>query len=130
MPSRFCLALLLLCSALALPLRAEEPATKPADEPKLTPEQEAFFEKKVRPILVARCLECHGDKKQESGLRLDSRTAIVKGADSGPVLATDKPEESRLIEVISYQDPIRMPPKQKLADEELSVLTEWVKQGA
>ncbi|MEX2026097.1 MAG: c-type cytochrome domain-containing protein, partial [Pirellulaceae bacterium] len=42
-----------------------------------TPEQEQFFESQVRPLLAAKCLECHGDKKQESGLRLDSRATAV-----------------------------------------------------
>ena len=47
-------------------LRAENPSP-------VTPEQERFFEEKVRPLLAANCWECHGAKKQESGLRLDSR---------------------------------------------------------
>jgi len=51
--------------------------------PPVTPEQEKFFEEKVRPVLAANCQECHGAKKQESGLRLDSRQAILDGGDSG-----------------------------------------------
>ena len=51
-----------------------------------SPEQEAFFEQKVRPLLVTHCQECHGEKKQEGGLRLDSRAAILKGSESGPAI--------------------------------------------
>lgn len=95
-----------------------------------TPDQEAFFENKVRPILVARCFECHGDKKQEAGLRLDSRAALLKESDSGPVVVAGKPDESRLIEVIGYGDAIRMPPKEKLPDDQIAVMTEWIRIGA
>ena len=129
MPKLSCLVLIL-CLATAPVLRADEPAKEQPAESKATPEQEAFFEQKVRPVLIARCFECHGDKKQEGGLRLDSRSAAINGNDSGPAIVSGKPEESRLVEVIGYQDAIRMPPKQKLADAEIAVLTEWIKIGA
>ena len=38
-----------------------------------------FFESKVRPILAARCHGCHGAKKQESSLRLDTKAGFAKG---------------------------------------------------
>ena len=49
-------------------------------------QSEAFFETKVRPLLSASCLKCHGEQKQSAGLRLDSREAMVAGGDSGPAL--------------------------------------------
>jgi cytochrome c553 len=75
MPKSSRLALpLFFFAVLTAPLaRAEEPAKDLPADFRATPEQEAFFEKSVRPILVAKCLECHGEKKQEGGLRLDSR---------------------------------------------------------
>lgn len=135
MPKKYPLAILIFCLAAALPaLRADEPAAdKPRDQSaefKATPEQEAFFEQKIRPILASRCFECHGDKKQEGSLRLDSRTAATKGNEAGPAIVPGKPEESRIVEVIGYQDAIRMPPKQKLPDSEIALLTEWIKIGA
>ena len=45
-----------------------------------------FFEKSVRPLLVAHCYECHSDKESNGGLRLDFREAILKGGDSGPAI--------------------------------------------
>jgi cytochrome c553 len=124
--SQASLILVLLLEALA---RADEPAKIDAG-PKTATEQEAFFEQRVRPLLVAKCFECHGEKKQEGGLRLDSRSSILKGNDSGPAVVAGKPEESRLLEVIGYDDAIKMPPKQKLAESEIATLTEWVKIGA
>ena len=35
-------------------------------------EKAEFFEKKVRPLLVEHCLECHGPEKHKGGLRWDS----------------------------------------------------------
>ena len=44
------------------------------------------FEKQVRPLLVKHCIKCHGPRKQEGGLRLDSREAILKGGETGPAV--------------------------------------------
>src|SRR5690349_21773742 len=77
---------------------------------------EAFFESKIRPLLVERCLECHGEKKQEGGLRLDSPAGWKEGGDSGPALLPGKPDESLLITAVSYMDKdLQMPPEQQLA---------------
>jgi len=45
-----------------------------------------FFEKKVRPILADHCYGCHGPKKQQGGLRLDTSAGLKAGADDGPVV--------------------------------------------
>lgn len=127
MPRYVSLALLALI--LHFPLEATLHAGE-TPEFRATPEQETYFEQKVRPILVARCFECHGEKKQEGGLRLDSRPALLKEGDSGPAIVAGMPDESRLIEVIGYADAIRMPPKEKLSSDEIATLTEWIRVGA
>ena len=43
-----------------------------------------FFENEVRPILVKRCYECHGEKKQKGGLRVDGIAFLKAGGDTGP----------------------------------------------
>ena len=43
-----------------------------------------FFEAKVRPLLAARCLSCHGATKTKGGLRLDARASLLKGGETGP----------------------------------------------
>ncbi len=92
-------------------------------------EHAEFFEKQVRPILVARCQSCHGEAKQEFGLRLDSRASVLSGSDDGPIVVAGEPEKSKLIAAIRYGGDIEMPPKGKLPDEEISVLTRWVELG-
>jgi cytochrome c553 len=89
----------------------------------------AFFESKVRPLLLAKCIECHGNEKPKAGLRLDSLDAVLTGGESGPAAVSGKPEESLLIDVISYRNTVQMPPKSKLPDAEIAALTEWVRRG-
>src|SRR4051794_7455703 len=75
-----------------------------------------FFERKVRPLLAENCYSCHGPEKQKGKLRLDSPGAIRAGGESGPILVPGKPEESRMILAVSYQDEdLKMPPKTRLA---------------
>jgi hypothetical protein len=91
-----------------------------------------FFEKKVRPILVQRCLECHGgadEKQKKGGLVLARRDSILAGGDSGPAATPGKPDESLLVEAIGYRGGLDMPPTGKLPDAEIAVLTEWVQRG-
>jgi hypothetical protein len=94
------------------------------------PQAVEFFEKQIRPVLVAKCQSCHGPKRQQGGLRLDSRAALLKGSDNGPAIVPGDPEKSSLIRAIRYADEIQMPPKGKLPDEVIAHLTDWVKMGA
>jgi hypothetical protein len=91
----------------------------------------AFFERSVRPVLVARCVECHGDKKQKGGLRLDFRGGWQKGGDEGPALVAGSPDTSLLVKAVRYQDEdLQMPPKDPLPPAEVAALVEWVRRGA
>jgi Protein of unknown function (DUF1553)/Protein of unknown function (DUF1549)/Planctomycete cytochrome C len=88
------------------------------------------FEKRVRPVLAARCWRCHGPEQHKGGLRLDSADGVATGGDSGPVVVAGKPEESRLIQAVHYAGDLKMPPKGRLNDAEAAELTEWVRTGA
>ncbi|HAA50255.1 MAG TPA: hypothetical protein DCE43_11085, partial [Planctomycetaceae bacterium] len=52
----------------------------------VAPPSSAFFESRIRPLLVRRCLRCHGSVKSGRGLRLDSRKAVFRGGKSGPAV--------------------------------------------
>ena len=96
-----------------------------------TPDKLAFFESAVRPLLLTRCVECHGAKKQKGGLRLDSRQFWEKGGELGLAILPGKPDESLLIKAIRYHDKdLQMPPKKPLTPQEIDILVEWVGQGA
>ena len=99
-------------------------------EPKTDREQTDFFERQIRPVLVSRCLSCHGEKKQESGLRLDSRAAVLRGGNGGAAVISGKPRDSRLIHAVRYEsDDLQMPPNKKLSDSEIESLVRWVELG-
>ena len=51
----------------------------------LSKDELAFFEAKVRPVLVARCYKCHSveERKIKGGLVLDSRDGWQKGGAHG-----------------------------------------------
>ena len=87
MTARFHLLILLGLTAVA-PARADAPSAA-GDE---------FFEKEVRPLLVERCLKCHGGEKTRGGLKLTSRDAILQGGDTGPAAVPGKPDDSLLVQ--------------------------------
>ncbi len=102
-----------------------------ADEPKFDDAAIEFFERQVRPLLVERCLECHGrGDVDQGGLRLDSRSALLKGGDTGAAIVPGEPKQSLLIDAINYGELYEMPPKSKLPQAEIAILTKWVSMGA
>src|SRR5437870_3858873 len=92
-----------------------------------SPEAIEFFEKRVRPVLTEHCISCHGPKRQQMGLRLDSRAAILKGSGAGQVVVPGDPDKSLLIKAIRHQGDIKMPKEGKLPAESIEALTAWVK---
>ena len=99
-------------------------------------EKVKFFEGKVRPLLVEHCYGCHSDEAEargalKAGLKVDSLADLRKGGDSGPALTPGDPGISLIIEAVNYRnDDMAMPPKKKLDDAQIQILTEWVKMGA
>jgi hypothetical protein len=118
----------LLCSVALLVAAARAAAPTDDDQQRA---QLRFFENEIRPLLVAKCQECHGEKKQKAGLRLDSHADVLKGGETGPALVPGKPEESLLIEAVRYTDEnLQMPPKERLDPAEVALLEKWVALGA
>lgn len=91
-----------------------------------------LFESKVRPILVNRCGQCHGEQKQKAGLQLTTHAGALKGGDGGPVLVPGDAERSRLIQAVRRNGELKMPPsdKDKLTGAEIEALALWIRQGA
>jgi hypothetical protein len=140
MTSRRCRSLALAALAVGLvvatggltPRRSHAADEKKADGPKFTPQQVAFFEKEVLPVLQQHCLKCHGDEpaKIKGSLDLRTRKTTIEGGDSGPAVNVDKPADSLLLKAIHYKDDNhKMPPKGKLPDNDIATLEKWVKDG-
>src|SRR6185369_1361289 len=77
-----------------------------------------FFEKNIRPVLIANCYQCHSASAKElkGELRLDTKEGIRKGGESGAALIPGKPQESLLVKALRHEDGLEMPPKDKLPD--------------
>jgi hypothetical protein len=98
-----------------------------------TPEQLAFFEKSIRPVLVRECYSCHAAtaEKVRGGLLLDTRDGLRKGGDSGPAIIPGDPKQSRLIQALRHAEDVKpMPPKKKLGDDVVADFEKWVAMGA
>ncbi|MCH2161692.1 MAG: DUF1549 domain-containing protein, partial [Phycisphaerales bacterium] len=93
----------------------------------------AFFRESVWPVLQARCLRCHGGnpEKIRGEFRLDSREALLAGGTRGTAFNEQSPQDSLLLDMISWKDvDHEMPPNEQLPKEELAILQEWVLDGA
>lgn len=105
-----------------------------AQEKPLTPEENEFFEAKIRPALIEHCHKCHSadkDAKIKGGLQLDSKAGLLKGGTTGPGLVAGQPDRSLIIKAIRFTDPnLQMPPKDKLPESVISDLENWVRMGA
>ncbi|MGH7135966.1 MAG: DUF1553 domain-containing protein [Pirellulales bacterium] len=97
------------------------------------PDEIAFFEKRVRPVLVEHCYQCHSAQAIEvqGELLVDSRSGLRRGGYSGPAVMPGDPDQSLLLRAVRYNNPdLQMPPDAKLPDEQIADLEAWVKRGA
>ena len=98
-----------------------------------TPEQLAFFENKIRPLLIEHCYSCHSAEADEvaGGLLLDSRAAIVRGGDTEPPIVPYDSEHSLLVKAVKRRDAdLQMPPDTALSATEIADLEKWINDGA
>jgi hypothetical protein len=106
--------LLILGTQAALAARADPPPT---------------FERDVRPILKAYCLDCHGGGEQLKGkLDLRLKRFAVRGGATGPALVPGRPDESELLARVRDGE---MPPgEKKVPADRIAVLETWIAAGA
>ncbi len=90
------------------------------------------FDRDIWPIFESRCIGCHGAKQQKSSLRLDSRSKILTGGDTGPAIVPGDAAGSLLIELVTAkEDEGRMPPESEaLTPEQIGLLKQWIQEGA
>jgi len=92
---------------------------------------EQFFESKIRPLLIDRCLSCHSDKEADGGLSLESK----EGWAEREVIVPGAPEQSLLITAVRFLDSsLQMPPEdsgiEKLSENEIQLIERWIREGA
>ena len=128
---------LLLSFGLASRALAQQPAAAKPAERTPSAEQLAFFEAKIRPVLVEKCYKCHATgegHRVKGGLALDSREGARQGGDTGPAVVPGDVKKSLLLEAIRYTTKdLQMPPEKeggKLSDSVILDFERWIQTGA
>ncbi|TWU08509.1 PSD1 and planctomycete cytochrome C domain-containing protein [Stieleria varia] len=90
-----------------------------------------YFESHVRPLLIAKCVECHGGMTPEGDLNLATRDGFIKGGTSGGLTDGVDPEWSLLFErIITPDEDAMMPPDERLTSDEVAVFKKWIEAGS
>jgi uncharacterized membrane protein len=97
-------------------------------------QQAVVYQDIVRPILEARCTQCHNASKKKGDLRMDELALLMKGGENGPAFVSGKSAESDMIKrcLLDESDDDHMPPKGKpqLSTDQIALLSWWIDQGA
>ena len=111
----------------AVPITPELIATLPAPA-----DRRIDFVKDIKPLFDASCVQCHAKGKVKGGLSLETRDAMLKGGDSGPVVVPGKSAQSRMIHMVGALDPENVMPQKgtKWTPQQVAVLRAWIDQGA
>ncbi len=92
------------------------------------------YAKDIEPIFSAHCYDCHGPKKRESALHLDTRTGAMKGGESygDKAIVRGDSAQSVLVQAVAHTHPeLKMPKKgERLTPEQVGLLRAWIDQGA
>ena len=90
------------------------------------------FERRIRPLLLDRCVSCHGAGQARGDLRLDTLAGLQRGGQSGPAIDLRRPQNSRLLRAVRRTGELKMPPeaKRRLSASEIADLERWIAEGA
>lgn len=123
-------SLAILTASLATPPPAD--AAEPAEQSTAAAAASTdWFEKRIRPVLVKHCYECHssGSDLIQGGLRVDARRPLRRGGDSGPAVVPGQPGKSLLLAALRYES-LEMPPSGKLPQRVIADFEKWIAHGA
>src|SRR5690349_8365219 len=117
-----------LCASVLL-----EAALSVAPHAQFTPAQLDYYQQQVLPILTNNCYQCHSHEadKIKANFVLDSREGLLEGGESGPAIVPGAPDKSLLMKAVRHDtEDLQMPPKRKLADQQIATLSSWIAMGA
>lgn len=111
---------------------ADSPEPAETAEPSAQPEP-VSFRRDIAPILVQRCLACHGDREPQGEYQLATFELLKKhGYSDSPIVTASKPEESELYNLVAAEDAdVRMPKEaDPLTVEQVATIRRWIEEGA
>ncbi|MFM8415575.1 MAG: c-type cytochrome domain-containing protein [Planctomycetota bacterium] len=91
------------------------------------------FAAEVVPVLLAQCVNCHGEREPENDLRMTTLESLIRGGRTGAAIVPGKANESLLVKKLrgvgieGQRMPLGKPP---LADEQIALIAKWIDQGA
>ncbi len=93
---------------------------------------EDYFERYVRPVLAERCYTCHSatSPSPQGGLRVDSRSALLRGGNGGPAIVPGDPRSSLMVGFLRGASGIVMPPTGELTETQIGHFESWIRMGA
>jgi cytochrome c553 len=91
---------------------------------------DSLFERRISPLLSARCASCHNPSKRSGGLDVTARDSLLKGGDSGPAIVPGKLDESALLDMVSGDEPEMPKNSKRLSEPQLADLRSWIEAGA
>ena len=117
------------------PAAADATAAAEAEAP-ATPDQPAApapsFKNEIAPILVGKCIACHGQQEPKGEYQLHNYESLMKGGASGSAMVAGKPDESEIVRLIESTDTDERMPKEAeaLSAEQVALVRRWVAAGA
>ena len=111
-----------------------DPVTTVAVRKPLSDAHEAIvYRDIIHPMFQAKCISCHGGRRQKGGLRMDDEERLMKGGKDGPVLEAFRASESELFKRVNLpiNDEHHMPPRDKpqVTEQEILLLNWWINAG-
>jgi hypothetical protein len=95
-----------------------------------SPAEARYFDRRVAPILIRRCLSCHNEELKNGNVSFLDRESLLAGGSRGPAIVPGQPGKSVLIAALRHEGELQMPPGSPLPAKETKILTEWVRRGA
>jgi hypothetical protein len=115
-------------------LAAAPPAAAgPAAKPMPLKAGDVSFASEVAPLLIAQCLDCHGERNPENNLRMATLDGLLRGGRTGAAVTAGRGAESLLVKKLRGVgiEGQRMPlNRDPLADGQIAMIEKWINQGA
>lgn len=97
------------------------------------PQPKVSFTKEIKPLLEARCVNCHNAGALFGELNLENRELAFKPRAKGAAITPGSPDKSPLYLVLTLPEGDRkaMPPTgHRISEEEMALIKRWIAQGA